>query len=233
MEWAFAWQNIIFLIPLVFGVLMVLAQALGLHGDGDTDADHDVAHDAHVGHEHDGSSSEQHHDTHHEGFAAKALGLLGVGRVPMSTILASLGLLFGGVGIGINRMLESILPVPIVYGMISVAVASVAAFMGTGFMARLIARVLPKTETYSLRKEGLVGRTGELLFGIKPGQEGVLLVRDPSGSPHQVTARLERADQFLPKEAKVLITGYEPEGNWYHVVPESALFEGRSGGATS
>src|SRR3989338_4168903 len=189
MTWLLAWQHLIFLIPLGFGMLLVFGAASGLIGHGDVDVDHEF-HVAEADHdvvgEHDvaqdGHDGAHAHDVHDRGFMSRALSLFGIGRVPLSIILTTASLLWGGVGLAAGFLAEPALGVGFISGVLAVAAAWLTMTVGTGSLARLVARVMPTSETYRVTKRDLIGRTGTMLFPIAPQSTGYVQVNDHEGN---------------------------------------------------
>src|SRR3989338_6093227 len=175
MTWLLAWQHLIFLIPLGFGMLLVFGAASGLIGHGDVDVDHEF----HVAEADDGAHA---HDVHDRGFMSRALSLFGIGRVPLSIILTTASLLWGGVGLAAGFLAEPALGVGFISGVLAVAAAWLTMTVGTGSLARLVARVMPTSETYRVTKRDLIGRTGTMLFPIAPQSTGYVQVNDHEGN---------------------------------------------------
>lgn len=234
-----AWYNVVFLIPLVFGVILVLGSALGLMGhdaghDVAADADHDVSHDVghdvgadtHVDADHDGHlvhtvgdhETGSGHDTGHDresGLFMRMLGVLGIGRAPLSVVMMSIALLFGGVGYAMNFILKPILVEGWLYGWVSVAVAAVATCFFSGIFARMIAKLMPTTETSRVTERDLLGRTGTVILDVD-ARGGYVQMHDQQGNLHQVTCRSKNG--MLPKGSEVTLVAYVREGDFYFVV---------------
>ncbi len=200
-----AWNHLLFLIPLVAGILLALAQAFGGVGDG---SDHDVDHDA--GADHD-------HDAEHEGSPsafAHALDWLGIGRVPMSLLVTIALLLFGGAGVATSIAL---LGLPAwASALVSLAVATAICFTLTPSIARRLARVMPATESYNTSKEDLVGKTGEAILRVTDGTASVADVRDARGDLYRIAVRTERGE-VIDKGQRVVTIGRDPDKDVYIV----------------
>lgn len=204
------WYNLVFFIPIVVGLALIAGSALGLGHDSEHDVSHDVHHDTGHG---DGHDQDGHHD---QSNFSKALSILGVGRAPMTVVLMIMSLLFGGIGFISNLLLRPILVTPYVYFWVSFAVAVVGMVVGTGKTARLIARVLPSTETDSVTKYDLVGQSGELMLPADM-TTGLASVKAHDGSVHQITCRTNEGS--LPKGGEVVVVDYKEDGDVYVVAP--------------
>lgn len=217
MEYLFAWQNLIFLIPLAVGILLVFGSAFGgSDHDADHDVDHDVDHDA-DGHDHDGHKGAVDPGGEHETLVMRALTLLGVGRVPLTAVLMMMALLFGGFGMILNMIMSSIGLPAWVYGPASACVAFIGMLALTGRAVKLLNRFMPTTETYRVSRHDLAGSTGTLLFAAS-ATEGYAQVKDHEGNIHNVQCRTTRG--MLPKGGKVLVIEYDEDRQLYIVAED-------------
>jgi membrane protein implicated in regulation of membrane protease activity len=213
MDGPLAWQNLVFLIPLVFGILLMLGALLGFDSHAEADVGHDVGHGA----EHD-AGHDAHHD--HDGGALKAaLSILGVGRIPLMLLCTLMALFFGLTGYFMNVAIAPALKSPWVYFWISFAVAFVAMVALTGLMARVIGRVMPKTVLHKVDDADLEGRVGRLAVPADDAS-GFVDVRDSIGNMHRVRCRTEKDP--LPTGSEVLLIEYEASSRTYVVQPHDA-----------
>jgi membrane protein implicated in regulation of membrane protease activity len=198
----FAWQGIIFYIPLALGILLVIGWALGgLHHGADHDADpgHDHDHDQRTGDVARGQAG---------GLLGRTLELLGVGRVPLMVALMIASLYFGGGGIICNTVLASLGLPPSIYSPISVVVAFVAMLLLAGRSARLLGRVMPTSETYLVSRHSFAGCTGRLLTSTD-ATSGYAQVKDREGNVHNIKCRTTAGT--LPKGEEILVVEYDDE----------------------
>lgn len=162
------WYNVLFYVALIIGVAFVLVGIMGVDFGG-PDADFDM--DAEV----DGN-------VEHEGAFTKALSVLGLGRCPLSIVMFSALLIFGGTGFVFNQFLAP------TFAVVSVVLAFVAMVFGTGFVAKTVSRFMPQTETYAIEPDHLIGLTGRVHVTVSE-TFGQVLVRDHQGSLHTLNAR--------------------------------------------
>lgn len=193
-----AWYNVIFYIPLVVGLLMAIGMATGVAGlhhdvgvDGDGHADHGHA-----------------HDTDRHGLAS----LLGFGKVPVLLVVLTMLLTFGGIGVSLNLFLDEELKANLV-PLISIAVAAICTIALTGTLSRVIARIMPTTETASTTKQDLIGVVGTLT--LIPGASVGLAQITKNGDMFQIHVQVD--GESLAKGASVLVTEYDPTSDVYRV----------------
>jgi hypothetical protein len=219
----FAWQSVIFYIPLAIGILLVIGWSLGALHHHDVgagfDGDHDVGHDAGHGHDADGArdgggGSDIVRDHDGDGLVAKALAVLGVGRVPLTVVMMIVSLYFGGIGLMANTVLSRLGLPPLIYGPISIAIALVGTIMLAGSTARLLGRLLPTTETYLVSRHGFAGCTGKLLLPADT-TSGYAQVKDREGNVHNIKCRTTGA--ALAKGSEILVVEYDEETKTYVV----------------
>lgn len=189
--------NLLFLIPLIIGVLMAVGSAVGI-----ADAPHgiDIDGDGHPDIFVDGSSG------HHS--EVKALSFLGFGKAPILLVLMVMCLLFGGVGVICNLVSKD--PGSTKAVLFAVFCATLITVTGTGVFARIIAKLLPTMETTSATKQDLLGCTASLIIDSDPNG-GIAMVRN-AGDVYQVQVRSEA---LIPKGSQVIITDFnEATGNY-------------------
>lgn len=160
----------VFPFAVAFAVLLLIAtaQLIGL-GDliGDADADGSIG-DAHAG--------------PLEGLAS----ILGIGRLPFLIWLAILLLMFSGIGITGQFLLDTIFgsmmpPTP------AALLATVPAFVLTAITSRIVAPIVPRDETTAVGIETLLGKRGIVDIGTsRRGCAARVIVRDIYGQPHNV-----------------------------------------------
>src|SRR5687768_3286431 len=116
------WWNLVFVLPFLLAVGFYLLLASGAIA-----ADHD--------HEYP------------EAPMLEALTFLGIGRTPLSIVLTTLWLTWGFVGYAANMLLSGVLPFPL-FVPISLLVAGGSALLLTRSFARLVARLVPRSESF-------------------------------------------------------------------------------------
>ena len=179
-------------------------------GDVDMDVDVDVDGDTHV--------NLDDADTEIDSIASKALSILGIGKCPLSIILMTSSVLFGATGSALNRMLPTLL-VPV-----SIGGAFVVMVFGTRLISTAVARLMPSTETYTLDRETLVGRTGKATIGITPSF-GQASIPDASGTLRTITCKSLEGNT-LPIGSEILVVDYDADEEVYSV-DQSPLWKGK------
>ncbi|MBI4458044.1 DUF1449 family protein [Candidatus Uhrbacteria bacterium] len=214
----FAWQTLVFLIPLVGGVLLAAGSIFGF-GDANADADGDADMDADTDADAESDHASQHaldgHEIHHDGHGSvsKALSILGIGRAPMSLVLSTAALTFGGIGFIANSFLSQFLP-GWLYGLVSLPIAFVGMVALTGRFAGFMSKIMPATETYVLTKRDLITSTGELILPAGKAH-GLMQVHDRGGNVINASCRTNGEE--LQKNAPVLVIDYDQTDDVYVV----------------
>jgi membrane protein implicated in regulation of membrane protease activity len=187
-------------VSLVFGHSLsgAVDQLLGLdHADADLHAhvDHGSVLDVHA---------EMPADTPAGNLFGSAYDWLNAGRVPLLILLmAALGV-FSVAGLAIQIVAMHVAaPLP-------TAVAALLAFLGviptTRGVSRLLARFLPRDESYAVEEEALVGRTGIVTLGpVDWDSAGRAKVMDAHGNAHFPRVRAAREDLSIAQGTSVLV----------------------------
>lgn len=208
-EWL-SWHHLIFLLPLTVAVLMLgLAGLSDLHlghggGGVDTSAGTESDADPHLlpvdaGHAHDAAHTDSPSDNFHA-----VLELFGVGHVPLSLLLQTVAILWGGVGLLMVQLSPPAVALP---------VAAVATLLGARALAVALGRLMG-TSLEPIGREQLVGRTGEVVLEVNP-RFGVVHVRDERGTLYRLNARSD--EEVLAPGRQVVVVGYDPQGHQYEV----------------
>lgn len=207
------WWNLIFLLPAGAAVLYVLLLAVGALPFDDVG----LHFDAHAGHaDHDLPGD---HDL---------LGILGVGRVPISIVLISFSLLWGVIGWFASHAFRSIWPDPAAFFWPSLLVALAGAFGLTRVMTRLLGRIMPGTESYGSGARELIGRMAEARYPIS-ATGGSVQVYDQHGTLHEVPARVLTGEALIPAGARVVLWRFDDATGSYLVTQDDALYGVGSG----
>jgi len=205
-----SWQYLIFDLPMVFAMLYVLFLMLsGVDIDIGADVDTDVDGD-HSGAEHlmDGD--------HDPGLLLKALSVLGIGRIPISLVVITFCFSWGFIGILCNFTLTQIWDAPFFYFWISLAVTIPVSLLFTRWVAKLLYRFFPTTESYGSTNEELVGSSAHVRYTITK-ESGTAFVKDKYGNLIQVECRLENDQEKIPPDSKILLIAYFKDGQYFTV----------------
>ncbi len=208
------WTSLIFVIPILIGVLLVLGSAIGFvdfGADIEVDADADAEADLDVEADAEGPEADAEHGSH---VGTGVMELVGFGKVPLSILLMVSTLLFGGLGLCTTIAFATLLPQAVLRALVALGVASFGTFILTGAVARFLSRLLPTTETYATTHWELLGTSGTAELDIDP-RFGLANVRDTTGS--LIKIRCCSYDAKIPKGTEVLVTDYDPERDVYTV----------------
>ncbi len=131
------------------------------------------------------------------------LGWIGIKDVPFMMWLVSFLTMFGLSGLGLQSALAGIFGAPL-----PASLAALAAFpiglSGARFMARIIARIMPRHESEAMRKRFLGGHHGTITQGIaRRGKPAEAKIKDRFGNFHYL--RVEPLDDgdVIPEGADV------------------------------
>ncbi|MBI2939331.1 MAG: DUF1449 family protein [Chloroflexi bacterium] len=221
------WWNLVFLLPLLLGLLYLLLQAFtgAPEHDGEATADHAPDGDAgHAGHaaEHGEASGGEGHDADSEqdaGLAWKAMAFLGFGRVPLSILLTTFCLVWGFSGWISNQALGDVVGFPGPGIGVSLAIALVSSAMLTRYLARGLSRLLPMTETYGLTRRDLVGKSAVVRFAVTT-EFGRAWLHDSRGVLHEVSCRVKSGEPDIPPGRRVVLYEFDVDKEVFIVFPD-------------
>lgn len=183
-------ENIVFSAALLLMLLIGVVQAVGLAGDIDgaeIDADGDA------------------------GVADALLAWAGIGRIPFLMWLVIFLALFGGLGIGLQQLMDALTGAP-GSNLLMVPASALAALPPTGVAARLVGRIFPGLETTAIDREQLVGLYAEISIGTaRAGSPARAQVVDPHGQTHHIMVEPDSADQNFQTGEKILLVKREGE----------------------
>jgi hypothetical protein len=212
------WWNLVFVLPFLLGLLYYLIVAvLPLALDHDAPDAHEPDH----GLEHAVAP-----DQPPLGLAASllhALSFLGIGRAPLSIVLTTFCLVWGFVGYLSNQLLDDLLP-PATFVWISLAAAGGLAVLLTRSFARLVARLVPRTQSYGVARHDLRGRSARVRFPISE-TFGSATVVDPHNFPYEVDCRVRPGEPPIPVGTSVFLMEYDAEQNVFYVMSQRELDE--------
>ncbi|MEM9072643.1 MAG: hypothetical protein AAGE52_29315 [Myxococcota bacterium] len=199
------WDILIFLLPIALAIVLGAGAVSGLFGDADVDIDVDV--DVDVDADVDGDADG---DTDGASWVTGVLSLLGVGRAPL-TVLLSTGLLaFGGLGLILQ---------PLIGTLLATLASLVSAPLAMGTVGRVLGRYAPSSETYATTAVHLIGCTGVARLPVSDGF-GVAQVTDDHGSLHQIQCRVESGlsdSDDIAKGETLVVVDYDADAGRYTV----------------
>ena len=217
MDFLLAWQNLIFLTPILIGVFASLAIATGFGGEvgeGNAEAGEsvdcdDASGDSTVGDvtDHNGTTGNGDGHNGHSMFQ-QALSLLGVGKVPLSIVIMLSNLSFGIVGITSNVLLGS----SGLRLLASLAIAFGAMILITASCAKMMSRIVPSFESRTVSQRDLLGIQACLILPASP-TSGLAHVRDQFGTLHQIRCRTAHGE--IPDGCDVMAYDYDEKESVY------------------
>jgi hypothetical protein len=216
----FQWWNLIFVLPFVGAVLYILALGFGAIGH-DVDGTVDGGTGGHLGHGLPHASGAETDGAGHAtptGFAA-VLDFLGVGRVPLAIVLPSFWLIWSFVGFVVNSLLDQLIKAQSAYVLVSIVVAAGSAIFVTRIVARALHRIMPRTETYGVAREDLVGSIGVAGYPGVSARFGEARVHDQHGNQHSVACRLRKDGPAVGPGGTVLLIEYDRVNRVFLVDP--------------
>jgi hypothetical protein len=125
-----------------------------------------------------------------------------------------------------HYLLAAVLP----FRGLNVAVSAGAAFLISGFltslMARVIGRFMPRLETYGERKQDFINREAEVRYTIKR-DSGTVTLLDKYGNLQQLQVHLDPSctEPILP-HTKVILLSYDAAEDTFLAVPAGQLIPG-------
>lgn len=214
------WWNLIFELPFVGAVLYILALGFGAIGhDVDGSVDGDTG--GHLGHGIPHAAGADTGDAGHDapGGIAAAFEFLGVGRVPLSIILPSFWLIWSFTGFAANSLLGGLIEAQRAYVLVSIALAAGSALFVTRVVARALHRIMPRTQTYGVETEDLVGSVGVAGYPGVSERFGEARVYDEHGNQHIVSCRLRKGGATIRTGETVLLVEYDRADRVFLVDP--------------
>src|SRR5581483_1393082 len=193
----------------VEGVSLLFGHSISGTIDSILHIDHpDMDADAHVDHApfgHTGALDLHGTDQPAGNFLGTFYDWLNAGRVPLLILLmAGLGA-FAVSGLLLQTVAMHATPAPLP-ALIASAIAFIAVIPTTRFVSRLIARILPRDESYAIEQAELIGRTGTVTLGpVEADSAGRAKVEDRFGNAHFPRVRAARPDLVIQQGAKVLV----------------------------
>ncbi len=198
-------HNLPFLLALVGLAVLAIVQVTGVGDAIDGAGDFDAADGLDLG-----------------GFGDALTALLGLGRVPLLIWLASLLLVFGGIGLIGQAWIAALLGAPLSAGWASLA-AGAAALPVNSLAMRPLGALMPRDETTAVELDELVRRDAEIQIGTartrSPARAKVI---DRHGQAHFVMVEPHDEGQQFTAGDTVLLVRREGQ-TFYGVQYESPL----------
>jgi hypothetical protein len=185
---------------------------VGVDADTDADIGADLDYDADLAADHDAGLA--HAAGAEPGVFTAVATLLGIGKVPLSLLLLTYLLVWGGAGL-ITLTLVGQQRVAI-----AIAVAAAAALLIPRQLAGVVARLVPAFETYAMPARGLLGLTGLVLYRVT-ADSGTVRVHEPGGTFRDVPGRTAEGVESIPADTPVVLLRYDPRTEVYTVAPRA------------
>ena len=216
------WHNLIFVLPFITALGYLLLQAVGgmdFHHDADVHAhfDHDVGVHGHGGHD---------HDTHVGGnsFLIQVLSVLGVGKIPLAAVFMSLCFLWGFLGWASNFILSSTLPYP-TFVPFSVGIALVGSVVMTRYLAIVMGKFMPSTESYGSNNYQLVGSIATARYNVDSDSPSSATLLDEHKNFLEVPCRLMQGEQPIQAGESIILLLYNEEDGYFEVSRNPLMLE--------
>ena len=179
-------------------------------GDADGDADHDAAHD------HDDDHDDDHDGGEDDGWMARVVGPLGVGKIPLSFIWPSYLMIFGITGLISNSAWVG-KAIPLWNLAWTVPLGLTIAYAVVAVVARFLTPVLATKEQEATTTAELSGLEGVVISRQVTPEFGEIRIRDRSGHMLRLPCRLVPGHPTVNEGQSVVVVG--KEGAWLKVVP--------------
>lgn len=178
-------ENIAFVSALLLMLLIGVVQLAGLGG--------------HFG------DSDFHADIDHPDF----LDWLGVGRLPLLTLIVVLLAIFGTLGLLVEQAFHDLTGGPL-DPWIAIPAVAIASLPLTGLAANGLARILPQDFTTAVPLEALIGRQAQVVTGRAAlGSPARARAEDQHGQAHYIMVEPDMADQVFEEGESVLLVRRE------------------------
>lgn len=155
----------------------------------------------------------------HHGQDGGGLNWLNVGGVPLLIlIMIALGA-FAGIGFAIQGVAHALaIPVPAALAGLGAAALAMPVIRSG---SRVVARIVPRDESYAVELTDLIGRTGQVARGpLDQGLPGSVHLKDAHGNQHTVRARASKDAPAMPTGSTVLLV--DLDGVVFTAIPAPA-----------
>jgi len=212
------WWNLIFELPFVGAVVYILA--LGFSGvDHGVDGHGDAA--THLEHDADHAPDADHDAAGHDNPVSlgRALEFLGIGKVPLSIVAPTFWIIWSFAGFASNTILITLIEAQRAYVLVSIAIAAIVGVAITGNIATAFARFIPRTQTYGVETEDLVGSLGVAGYPGITHRFGEAHVYDANKNQHIVACRMRQEDASIKTGDTLLLIEYDRKNRVFLVEP--------------
>lgn len=220
-DFLFIDQNGPFLVAMAVTLMIALLELLGLVlGFGlsdliddllpdfgpEVDLDVDVDLDAEV--DLDADVDAEAMDVTHTNIFGQALGWLNVGRVPFLVLLITFLTSFSVIGLVAQSLAATV--IGLIPAIIAGPAAAVAALPVTRQASRLLARIVPREETYAVSEGLFVGEIAKVTMGpVESANPGKAKVTDAHGNIHFLRVRSANPGERFEPGSEVLLVRHD------------------------
>lgn len=147
-------------------------------------------------------------DVTHTNIFGQALGWLNVGRVPFLVLLITFLTSFAVIGLVAQSLAATV--IGLVPAIIAGPAAAVAALPVTRQASRLLARIVPREETYAVSEGLFVGEIAKVTMGpVESANPGKAKVTDAHGNIHFLRVRSANPSERFELGSEVLLVRHD------------------------
>lgn len=209
---------LVFLLPFGLASLLLLLSVFHMSNSEGGDGDGDGADGGEGGDEGGGGDADggEHggDDAEHggaEGVSDGILGLMGVGRAPLSIVLEAFCMTWGFSGVWANQLLVRTLEPTLAQMLPSFGIALAGGLVGARGASELFARILPKEESRAVSRDALFGMKGRVLFSVSE-TTGRIRVYDEHGGIHEEPCRIAPGGTDIAKGRRAIVMDRDTSG---------------------
>ncbi|RYZ54973.1 MAG: DUF1449 family protein [Sphingobacteriales bacterium] len=211
------WQNLVFVLPMVFALIMLAISMFGDAGSGDHDHELDSHH-----FEGDGVYTAEDVSTD-PSVLAKMFSALGVGKVPLSILAFCWLMIFGFTGLLLMNFHFDNLLLRLPNVLFSGGLAFLVSMVTTAVIARTIGRFLPQMESYGERRQDFINREAEVRYTVT-SNSGTVTMKDKYGNLQQLQVVLDKScEGNIPPGSRVVLLSYNAAEEAFSVIPVKQL----------
>lgn len=147
-------------------------------------------------------------DVTHTNIFGQALGWLNVGRVPFLVLLITFLTIFSVIGLVAQSVAAAV--IGLVPAVIAGPAAAAAALPATRQASRLLARIVPREETYAVSEGLFVGEVAKVTLGpVESDNPGKAKVTDAHGNVHFLRVRSANPGERFESGSEILLVRHD------------------------